>query len=155
MCKSFLYDGFSICQRQNTLHAFSVYNLSWGNWWWGKWFIENIQLVLHHAGYYDNNSSDDFNTLNTSWINKVNFTTPGTTIKEKTSSLRLRQKVKQGKLAALYRHLNVKVNLDLSNLDWCKMTTDPIKGAAVSSFTMVINTFLWQNQQVSFLHQKH
>ena len=50
------------------------------------------------------------------------FTEPGTT--EATSTLRLNQKAKRDKLAALYRHLNVTGNLDLIDLDRFKLTTD-------------------------------
>ena len=45
--------------------------------------------------------------------------------KAQTSTLRLKQKVKRDKLAALYRHLNVTVNLYLIDLDQFKLTTDP------------------------------
>ena len=55
---------------------------------------------------------------------------PGSTKKGATSALRLKQKVKRDKLAALYRHLNVTSNLDLINLDRFKLTTDPKKGAS-------------------------
>ena len=48
---------------------------------------------------------------------------PGSTEKEKT--LRLRQKVKQDKLTALYRHLNISGKPDLINLDQFRLTTDP------------------------------
>ena len=60
------------------------------------------------------------------------FTEPGTT--EATSTLRLNQKAKRDKLAALYRHLNVTGNLDLIDLDRFKLTTDPKKGAAIFEF---------------------
>ena len=42
---------------------------------------------------------------------------PGSTDKQTTSTLRLRQKVKREKLAALYRDLNVTGDLYLINLD--------------------------------------
>ena len=54
---------------------------------------------------------------------------PNTT--EATSTLRLTQKVKRDKLAALYRHLNVTGNVDLINLNRLKLRTDPKKGATI------------------------
>ena len=50
-----------------------------------------------------------------------------------TSTLRLRQKVKRDKLAALYRHLNIS-SLGLSSLDRFGLTTDPKKGATIFEF---------------------
>ena len=58
---------------------------------------------------------DDYNTPNTSRIDETSFTEPDTT--EATSTLRLREKVNQDKITALYRHLNVTGNLDLIDLD--------------------------------------
>ena len=48
---------------------------------------------------------DDYNTPDTSRIDETSFTEPDTT--EATSTLQLRQKKKQDKIIALYRHLNV------------------------------------------------
>ena len=59
---------------------------------------------------------------------------PGSTEKETTSTLRLRQKVKRDKLATLYRHLNIVGNLDLINLGRFKLTTNSKKGATVFEF---------------------
>ena len=61
---------------------------------------ENIPLVQDEDIDYD-----DCNTPDMSILQETTFTDPDTT--ETTSTLRLRQKVKQDKLAALYRHLNV------------------------------------------------
>ena len=58
---------------------------------------------------------DDYNTPNTSRIDKTSFTVLDTT--EATSTLRLRQKVKKDKINALYRHLNATGNPDLIDLD--------------------------------------
>ena len=58
---------------------------------------------------------DNYDTPNTSRIDETSFTEPDTT--EATSTLRLTQKVKRDKLAALYRHLYVTGNLDLIDLD--------------------------------------
>ena len=74
----------------------------------------------------------DYNTPNTSRVDETSFTMPGPTDKETT--LRLTQKVKKDKLAALYRHLNVTGNLDLINIDRFRLTTDPKKGATVFEF---------------------
>ena len=58
-------------------------------------------------------------------MDETSFTEPATT--EATSTLRLTQKVKLDKLAALYRHLNVTGNLDLIKMDRYRLTTDPKK----------------------------
>ena len=59
---------------------------------------------------------------------------PGSTEKEATPTLRLKQKVKRDKLAACYRHLNVRGNLYLIQLYLFKLTTDTKKGATVFDF---------------------
>ena len=73
-----------------------------------------------------------YNIPNTSRVDEISFTTPGT--KKTTSTLQLRQEVKQDKLTALYKHLNITDDLDLINLDRFKLTTDPKKGATVIEF---------------------
>ena len=70
---------------------------------------EDIPVVHQNEDY------DDCNTPNTSRIDETSFIEPDTT--EATSTLRLRQKVKQDKIIVLYRRLNVVGNLDLINLD--------------------------------------
>ena len=75
---------------------------------------------------------DDYNTSNTSKIDETSFTIPDTT--EATSTLQLRQKVKQDKLAALYRHLNVTGNLDLIDLGRSRLTTVHKKGTTIFEF---------------------
>ena len=87
---------------------------------------ETIGMVPHDEDY-DNEGIPD-----TSRVDETSFTEPDTT--EATSTLRLKQKVKRDKLAALYRHLNVTGNLDLINLDRFKLTTDPKKGATIFEF---------------------
>ena len=69
---------------------------------------ENIPLVHDEDIEYD-----DYNTPNTSRVDETSFTMPCSTDKGTTSTLRLRQKVKRDKLAALYRHLNIAGNLQL------------------------------------------
>ena len=83
---------------------------------------------------------NNYGTPNTSRVDETSFTEPDTT--EATSTLRLKQKLKRNKLAALYRHLNVTGNLDLINLDRFKLTTDEKKEPQFSSFTTVIDGFL-------------
>ena len=90
---------------------------------------ENIPLVHDEDINYD-----DYGTPNTSRVHETSFTMPGSTEKETTSTLRLKQKVKRDKLAALYRHLNVTGNLDLINLDRFKLTTDSKKGDTIFGF---------------------
>ena len=85
---------------------------------------ETIPLVDED---YDNRGAP-----NTSRGDKISFTEPATT--EATLTLRLNQKVKQGKLAALYRHLKITGNLDLIDLDRFKLTTDARKGATIFEF---------------------
>ena len=72
---------------------------------------------------------DDYNTPNTSRIDETSFMEPDGS--EATSTLRLNQRVKRDKLAALYRHLNVTGNLDLIDLDRFKLTKDRKKGATI------------------------
>ena len=73
---------------------------------------ENIPLLRDE---YRGNDSDDYNTPNTSIIQETTFTDPYTT--ETTLNLRLRQKVKRDKLAALHRHLNVTIDPGLADTD--------------------------------------
>ena len=68
---------------------------------------------------------DGYKTPDTSRVGETSFTEPDAT--EATSTLRLRQKVKQDKLTALYRHLNIAGNPDLINLDRFTLTADPKK----------------------------
>ena len=87
---------------------------------------ETIPIVHQDKDY------DDYNTPNTSRINKTSFTVSDTI--EATSTLRLRKNIKRDKIAALYRHLNVTGNLDLINLDRFKLTTDHKKGITIFEF---------------------
>ena len=73
---------------------------------------ENIQLLYDEDR---DNDYDDYNTPNTSIIQETMSTDPYTT--ETTLNLRLRQKVKRDKLAALHRHLNVTVDPGLADKD--------------------------------------
>ena len=77
---------------------------------------ENISLVTHHHEGCEGDHDDDYNDCNTPITKKADegtFTTPSSTNKQRTSISGLRQKLKQDKLTALYRHLNVTGNLDL------------------------------------------
>ena len=80
---------------------------------------ETISMVHQNEEY------DDSNTSNTRRVDETSFAEPA--IREATSTLRLTQKVKQDKLAAMYRQLNVTGNLALINLDRFRLTTDPKK----------------------------
>ena len=75
---------------------------------------------------------DNCGTPNTSRVDETSFIEPDTT--EATSTLRLNQKVKRDKLAALYRYLNVTGNLDLIDLDRFKLSRGPKKGATIFEF---------------------
>ena len=57
---------------------------------------------------------DDYNTPDMSRVNDTSFTEPDTN--ETTSTLQLRQKVKQDKITALYKHLNVTGDPDLADI---------------------------------------
>ena len=82
---------------------------------------------------------DNYGTPNTSRVDKTSFMEPAIT--EATSTLRLNQKVKRDKLAALYRHLNVTGYLDLIDLDRFKRQILK-KESQFFSFTAVIDGFL-------------
>ena len=58
---------------------------------------------------------NDYNTLNTSRVDETSFTERDAT--EAASTLQLRQKVKRGKITALYRHLNVTGDPCLADID--------------------------------------
>ena len=86
---------------------------------------ENIPLVQDE--YRDN-----YRTPDTSRIDEVLFTVPDNT--EATSTLQLRQNVKQDKLTVLYRDVNVTGNPELIDLDRLRLTKDLKKGATIFEF---------------------
>ena len=90
-------------------------------------FVDEEEIPLVQDEDYD-----DYNTPNASRVDETSFIEPAAT--EATSTLQLNQKVKQDKLAALYKHLNVTANLDLINLHRFKLTTSPKKGATIFEF---------------------
>ena len=111
-------------------------------------FVDEEDIAMVHQ----DDDYDDNNTPNTSRVGETSFTVPDTP--EATSTLRLRQKVKRDKITALYRHLNVTGDIDLIDLDWFRLKTDPKEGATVFEF---YNGDWWvplTNKRVSFLHQK-
>ena len=73
-------------------------------------FIDDETIPLVQDEDYD-----DYNRPDTSRVNETSFTEPDTT--EATSTLKLRQKVKQDKITALYRHLNVTGDPGLADID--------------------------------------
>ena len=91
-------------------------------------FVDEEDIAMAHQ----DDDYDDNNTPNTSMVDETLFTVPDTT--EATSTLRLRQKVKRYKIAALYRHLNVTGDIDLIDLDWFRLKTDPKEGVTVFEF---------------------
>ena len=91
---------------------------------------EDIPMVHQDEVY------DDYRTPDTSRVDETSFIEPDAT--EATSTLRLRQKVKRDKLSALYRHLYVTGDIDLSDLDRFRLTKDQKKGSQFLSFTMAI-----------------
>ena len=58
---------------------------------------------------------DDYNTPNTSRVDETSFTEPDAT--KATSTLQLKQQVKQDKITALYRHLNVTSDSGFADMD--------------------------------------
>ena len=91
-------------------------------------FEEDIQMT-----HQDEDEDYDYRTPDTSGIGKASFIEPDAS--EATSTLCLRQKLKQDKLAALYyRHLNVTGNPDLIDFDRFRLTKDPKKGVAIFEF---------------------
>ena len=89
-------------------------------------FVDEEEIPLVQDKDYD-----DYNAANTSRVDETSFIEPAAT--EATSTLQLNQKVKQDKLAALYRHF-VTGNLDLINLHRFKLTTGPKKGVTIFEF---------------------
>ena len=69
---------------------------------------ETIPLV-------QNEDYDDYNTPDTSRVDETSFTEPDTI--KVTSTLQLIQKIKQDKVTALYRHLNVTGDPGLADTD--------------------------------------
>ena len=100
-------------------------------------FVDEEDIPMVHQ---DEEDYDDYKTLDTNRVDETSFIEPDTA--EATSTLRLKQKVKQDKINALYRHRDVMGNPDLINLDQFRITKDPKKGSQFSSFTMVIDVFL-------------
>ena len=90
-------------------------------------FLDEEAIPLVQDEDYDN-----YGTPNASRVDETSFMEPDTT--EATSTLRLNQKVKRDKLAALFRHLNIIGNLDLIDLNRFKLTRDPKKGATIFEF---------------------
>ena len=71
-------------------------------------FEEDIQMT------HQDDDFDDYRKPDTSRLDET-FTVPDTT--EVTSTLRLRQKLKQNKIVSLYRYLDVTGDPGLTNLD--------------------------------------
>ena len=95
--------------------------------------MNNLRFVDEETiPFVQNEDYDDYNTPNTSRIDETSFMEPTTT--EATSTLRLTQKVKRDKLAALYRHFNVTDNIDLIYFNQFKLKADPKKGVKIFEF---------------------
>lgn len=83
---------------------------------------ENIPLVTHDEEDRDNNYND-YNTPNTSRVHETTYATPETT-----------KQMKKDKLAEFYEHLNVTVNLCLTDLKRFRISTDNEKGDTILEF---------------------
>ena len=94
---------------------------------------ENIPMVTHN-GEDRKSDIDDYNASNTSRVDETKYAVPGSTDKQATPNVRLWQKVKRDKLAALYRDSNVTCNLDLTNPDKFNCTKNTKKGTTVFEF---------------------
>ena len=79
---------------------------------------------------------DDYNTPNTSRVDKTLFTEPHAT--EATSTLQLRQKVKQDKITTFCRHLNVTGDPGLADLNQFMIKKILKQATLTSFFSMVI-----------------
>ena len=73
-------------------------------------FEEDIQMTHSKDDDYD-----DYKIPDTSRIDETSFTVPDTT--EVTSTLRLRQKLKQDKIVSVYRYLDVIGDPGLADVD--------------------------------------
>ena len=71
-------------------------------------FEEDIRMA------HQDDDFDNYRTPDTSRLDETSFTVPDTT--EVTSTLRLRQKLKQNKIVSLYRYLDVAGDTGLTNL---------------------------------------
>ena len=80
---------------------------------------------------------DDYKASNTSRIDETSFIEPDTT--EATSTLQLRQKVKRDKITALCRHLNVRGDPGLADIDRFMIKKIQKQAALTCFFSMVIN----------------
>ena len=72
-------------------------------------FVYHIQMTHQDDDY------DDYKIPDTSRIDETSFTVPDTT--EVTSTLRLRQKLKQDKIVSVYRYLDVIGDPGLADVD--------------------------------------
>ena len=79
----------------------------------------------------------NYNTPNTSKIDKTSFTEADAT--EATSTLQLRQKVKRDKITALYRHLNVTGDPGLADIDQFMIKKFQKQATLTCFFSMVIS----------------
>ena len=85
-------------------------------------FIDEEDIPMIHQDEED----DDYGNYRTPETSRIetSFIEP-TDATEVTSTLRLRQKLKQDKINALYRHLNVTADIDLINFDQSRRIKDP------------------------------
>ena len=97
-------------------------------------FIDEEDIPLIHQ----DDDYDDYNTPNTSRIDETSFTEPDTT--EATSTLQLRQKVKQDKITALYGHLNVTADPGLADIDRFMIKKKNQKQATLTCFFSTVIT---------------
>lgn len=74
--------------------------------------------------YDDDNDYHGHNTPSTSRVDEITLAISGSTDKQETSILQLRQETKRDKLVALYMHLSINGNLELINIDPFELAAD-------------------------------
>ena len=94
-------------------------------------FVDEEDIPMIHQDEED----DDYGNYRTPETSRIetSFIEP-TDATEVTSTPRLRQKLKQDKINALYRHLNVTADIDLINLYRSRLTKDQKKGVTIFEF---------------------
>ena len=116
---------------------------------------ENIPPVTHHDEDHEEGNDkdyDDYNAPNTRTVDET--TRPSFMDKQATSTEWLKQKVTRDKLAAMYRHLSITRDIDLTNLDRFNYTKNTKNGTTILEFYNEDKWVLLKNQTGEFLTPK-
>ena len=111
---------------------------------------EDISMVHQDEDY------DNYRIPDTSRIDETSFIEPGTT--EATSTLQLREKLKQNKITALYGHLNVTSDPSLADIDRFMIKKKKPKQATLTwffSMAIINSNPLPRSVLVNFYRQRH